>query len=265
MRGMRFHPRFAAALFPVATTVAAVIAPGCDEATCTALPTCGPNETEVESCEGLSNCQEVEACGDTIFCQEVQEQCFAGPECTPPAIQVETCPANSTCETVSACGSSVLCATDNTPGTCTSNAECGATQFCNFPDGECGAGEPGVCIAQPMVCSDGPAVCYCDGTITMDGDLGCEGWMGKDFDDSGTACTYPSTAIACGHLVCDAGTADYCRKTTDDTGGPPYVSCSTAPQGCDPADCACLTEIVDGCGGSCTDGPNGPTVICPGG
>jgi hypothetical protein len=263
---MRFPTRFAPAFLAPVAILAAFMAPACgDDANCEAVPTCEATEIEVESCEGRGDCRENELCGVTIFCQEKGEECFAGPECTPPAIEVQTCPPASTCENVSACGSTIICATDSTPGTCLSNAECGATQFCNFPDGECGAGEPGVCIAQPMVCSDGPAVCYCDGTITMDGDLGCEGWMGRDFDETGTACTLPATAFACGHLVCDQGTTDYCRKTANDTGGPPYVSCSMAPQGCDPAACACLTEIIDGCGGTCTDGPNGPTVVCPGG
>src|SRR5512139_432634 len=244
---MGFDPCFVPALALVMVPIAAVLGgPACGH--CDAAAECSEDEVQVESCDGLDDCREVEVCDSIAYCQAVDApQCTASPACTPPAIEVDTCPSGSTCENVTACGSTIICATDTNPN-CMSTAECAANQFCDFPDGQCGAGDPGVCTALPMVCTDGPAVCYCDGTLTMDADISCEGHMGRDFDETGTACNYPATAIPCGHLVCDQGTTDYCSKTTDDTGGPPYVNCSTAPQGCDPAECACLTDLIDGCG-----------------
>jgi len=232
------------------------------EENCLAEAACGPNEVEVDACnDNGSSCREVEACGSVVFCEE-SAQCDAYPSCEPDMVEVQTCPTGVTCETKTLCGSTILCAPAT--GECMSNADCTAEEFCDFRDGQCGAGGVGECQPLPNVCTDGPPVCFCDGTVTQNGDLGCEGWGGKDLDSTGS-CTIPATAIACGHRVCDFGTDDYCRLTSDDTGGAPYADCSFAPSGCDPAACACLTAETQACGGTCEDGPNGPTIHCPGG
>lgn len=240
---------------------AALASQGCGD--CDAVPLCNDTEEEVEeeACNQEASCREVEACGTVIFCKETAN-CLAIPVCNEDELEVTTCPAGVTCETRTLCGTSILCAPK---GPCLTAADCKADEFCDFRDGQCGAGVDGECKPRPMVCTDGPPVCFCDGTLTMDGDFGCEGFTGKDLDSTGTACTLPATAFSCGHLVCDYGTDDYCLYTADDTGGAPYVSCSYAPQGCDPAACACLTAETEACGGTCVDGPNGPKITCPGG
>jgi hypothetical protein len=232
---------------------------GCGE--CDAAPVCGDDEIEVDSCDGQPDCDESETCGNVVYCVPAA-QCEAYPTCDADQKEVQTCPSGVTCEEVTLCGSTILCAPT---GPCMTADDCGLNQFCDFRDGECGAGGAGECKEVPSVCTDGPPVCFCDGTLTADGDFGCEGWSRRDLDSTGTACTLPPTAFSCGHLVCDYGTDDYCHYTADDTGGAPYVSCSIAPTGCDPASCACLTAEMDACDGKCADGPNGPTITCPGG
>ncbi len=227
---------------------------------CEAAPSCG-DDVEVEVCPTGETCYEAEECGTDILCMVVVEQCLAEPTCGPGQVQVAVCPNGVQCETVSACGSSVLCAPS---GPCTTSADCGPFDFCDFSDGLCGAGVAGECVPRPEACTDGPAVCYCDGTASMPSDISCEGWMGRDFDSTGTACALGPTAFACAQYICDGGTDDFCRLTTDDTGGPPSASCSANPA-CDPSACACLTEEIAACGGTCVDGPNGPTITCPGG
>lgn len=237
--------------------LAAVSQPACD-APCEAIPTCSADEVEVAECAvGDGSCREVEECGSTIFCSTA-ETCEAYPSCGAGQVEVTECPATRTCESVSLCGSTILCMDT---GPCTSSDECAIDEFCSFRDGECGAGGVGECELRPAACSDGPTVCFCDGTIS---DLGCGGLNGSDLDSTGAACTPPATAIACAHLICDQGTTDYCSITPDDTGGRPSASCGSAT-GCDPATCACLTAETTACSGTCTDSMNGPTVSCPGG
>lgn len=255
---MRIQGPLASSLLVAAGLVVVGIGqPACSE--CLALPACDADEIEVEACaDGDTSCHEVEACGNTIFCQEAA-QCDAVPTCGAGQIEVAECPADATCTPVSLCGMTILCMDS---GPCASSADCAEDEYCAFPDGACGAGEVGECQPRPMVCSDGPLTCFCDGTIS---DLGCAGISGVDVDATGTACTPPATAISCAELVCDGGTTDYCTITMDDTGGPPFASCGVAPTGCDPATCACLTDETSACLGTCEDGPNGPTIHCPGG
>jgi hypothetical protein len=267
-RAMKASQRLAslvALLAPVLALGAQACSDDAEDGECTALPTCDEGEVEVPSCESRPGCHEVEACGSTIACEGVSS-CQAEPACQSPAVEVQTCPAMATCVEETECGKTILCATTGmNPGTCTSTADCPMNEFCNWPDGLCGAGAPGACTPITSTCSDGVGVCYCDGTVTVNGDISCEGYQGKDFDSTGTACTLPATAFSCGHIVCDFGTNDYCQLTTNDTGGPPYVQCAYAAAQCDPATCACLTDEIAACGGTCTDGPNGPTITCPGG
>jgi hypothetical protein len=201
------------------------------------------------------------AAGTAVFVlsQPACGQCLALPICPSFEVEVEDCPDGATCHDETACGTTITCMAE---GPCSSSGDCNDGEYCSFPDGKCGAGKKGECKLQPQVCSDGPTTCMCGGAVT---DLGCPGQGGFDIDATGTHCTPAPTAISCAQLVCDGGTADYCEITADDTGGPPLASCGQAPTGCDPATCACLTDATTACGGTCTDGPNGPTIHCPGG
>ena len=53
----------------------------------------------------------------------------------------------------------------------------------------------------------------------------------------------------------------------DDTGGADYFSCAVTeePTCGDVPTCDCLIAEIEGCGGTCEDGPDGATVRCPGG
>jgi hypothetical protein len=47
---------------------------------------------------------------------------------------------------------------------CSDNEDCEATEFCEFPDGQCGLGSPGSCTIRPEVCNAiYMPVCGCDG------------------------------------------------------------------------------------------------------
>jgi hypothetical protein len=261
---MSFRKILGTALALGAPVLVSLSAPACSTVPlepCAGLPSCTSDEVQVDSCDGDPGCREEELCGEVIYCSPAA-QCDAVPTCDPDQSEYTNCPVGEICEERTLCGMTILC---GPRGPCLNSSECLPDEFCDFRDGECGAGVAGECKPRPTVCTDGPGVCYCDGTLTMNGDFGCEGWDGKDLDSTGTACTFPATAIPCGHLVCDSGTDDFCRITADDTGGAPYVDCSFAPPGCDPATCACLTAETEACGGTCTDGPNGPTITCPGG
>jgi hypothetical protein len=150
---------------------------------------------------------------------------------------------------------------------CSSNADCTEDEYCSFYDGQCGAGEPGVCEPVPQACSDAMGFCYCDGTFSKSGAVGCVGYMRQDFDATGS-CELPDTHFACGYLVCDKSTSDYCVITSDEgydeTGAATNPSCGDVLPACDPPSCACLTDRIAECGGTCEEGPNGPTVRCPG-
>ena len=227
---------------------------------CMALPSCALGEIGVATCPKGATCHEVELCGNTILCTQ-DAPCAAAPACGPGELLVTSCP-QKTCKTVTACSTTILCAPSG--GACTTSADCLSSEYCSFRDGRCGAGIAGTCAPRPMFCSDGPSVCFCDGTVSGLNGLPCAGLNGSDFDSTG-ACTIPATAFHCGHSVCDLGTKDFCRQTPDDTGGAPIVECNIAPTGCDPASCACLTAETTACSGTCVDGSNGPTITCPGG
>jgi hypothetical protein len=244
-----------AALLAVASALAQ---PGCVTGQCDAMPTCGSG-VEVKECPPGADCYEVEACGSTILCTDDIAPCDAYPGCQQGYREVTSCPPGVMCVEESMCGSTILCAPN---GPCTSSADCGPDDFCNFRDGLCGGGEVGECAPRPPGCSDGIPTCFCDGTVS---DLGCEGLGGDDFDATGGSCVAPADAIPCAHLFCIYGPDDFCRITPDDTGGAPSAGCDFAPEGCDPATCACLADETAACGGSCEDGPNGPTITCPGG
>jgi len=145
---------------------------------------------------------------------------------------------------------------------CTATTDCAASEFCAFADGKCGAGNPGACTARPDVCSDGPITCFCDGAVS---DLGCAGLNGVDLDHTGEACTAATTVIKCGAYQCDGGTTDFCELLPNDSGGPPAGSCNSAPAGCDPAECACLTQEIQSCAATCEDTAAGPIITCAGG
>lgn len=151
----------------------------------------------------------------------------------------------------------------NLLGGCAGPGECASDERCEFSDGLCGAGEPGTCVPRNEACGDtgNDRTCLCSGAI-VDADYTCD----DDDADSTGSCDVPEGSFACGDAVCEIGDGAYCQITSDDTGGPPYAGCgqATAPSCSDPT-CACLGAEVDACGGTCEDGPDVPTVHCPGG
>ena len=224
---------------------------------CEALAVCGPDEKEVPTCPKGATCHQVEACGNTALC--TKDLSCANSPCVDGALEVATCPADATCTTVVKCGNSSLCQA----ATCTQSSDCTSAQYCHFRDGRCGKGGAGECLARPMqtecmVGANPSKACFCDGTTG----LPCAGLTGVDFDATGASCTPAATAIRCAQLICDGGTADFCVLSTGKNGSAPIAECGAPMQGCDPAQCACLTVFAAPC--TCVDGPNGPTVTCPG-
>jgi hypothetical protein len=149
------------------------------------------------------------------------------------------------------------------PGVCggKTGATCAADEFCDYEYDTCGANDiTGLCAKRPMVCSDGPPVCFCDGTTS---DLPCAGLNGFDIDGSGNCPDQPGT-FPCGQYLCTEG-IEYCQRSVSDVGGiPDSWSCRPVPSGCPmTADCACLTN--EPCGTLCAVDNGGATVTCPGG
>lgn len=141
---------------------------------------------------------------------------------------------------------------------------CGATEYCDFPDDQCGAADgQGECKPRPNACNDIYApVCTCDGTVAPnDCDAAANG---NDVSILG-GCTPPDGMFACGIGFCDASMY-YCQKSLSDVGGvPDSYTCAPLPDACNPgpATCACLAGVA--CGDMCAEADGGLTVTCPGG
>jgi len=86
---------------------------------------------------------------------------------------------------------------------------------------------------------------------------------GEDLDSTGS-CELDPGFFACAEHVCETGTGEFCRLTSDDTGGPDIGGCDMNDD-CDDPTCACLTGLTEACNGTCTDSADGPTIRCPGG
>ncbi len=229
---------------------------------CDGIPVCADGENEVPSCVDRLACRSVTACDGTIYCQT--NGCHPPPTCANDYVEVPSCTGLSFCSTVSQCGVALSCA-PNTGGPCSTNADCPSETFCDFADDLCGSGQStGTCQVREPTCPDTPPVCYC-GNATYPGvehDL-CAGKDGRDFNVN-EGCLGAGD-IGCGHLICNNDDYDYCQKSP---GGPDHadaVTCVVYPGSCadDPMTCACLASVVADCGGTCTDGFNGPTVFCP--
>lgn len=151
----------------------------------------------------------------------------------------------------------------NGAGSCSGQGECGAEERCDFPDGLCGAGEPGTCVPFNPGCGDtgNSVTCLCSGAL-VGVDYTCQD---DDADDTGS-CDVPDDMFKCGIEFCHADQGSYCSLTSDDTGGPDLANCGqTQDPSCgDVPTCACLTAEIEACGGTCEEGEP-PTVRCPGG
>ncbi|MFV8754608.1 hypothetical protein ACNOYE_29010 [Nannocystaceae bacterium ST9] len=76
--------------------------------------------------------------------------------------------------------------TDTGPGGCMSSAECGADEYCDFADDQCGALNPGTCMPRPVMCGNGFEVTGCDCNQYPGS---CEAAMaGVDFKCIGACC-----------------------------------------------------------------------------
>lgn len=120
-------------------------------------------------------------------------------------------------------------------GTCTSNADCGKSQLCAKPAGQCGG--QGECKAIPQNCPMTPmpteGVCACDGKNYPDSCTAAA--AGVNVDHAGT-CAQPPTGLSyfttCGYPVCQNDwqpTAGVPLCTTEKQG----AACSVEGQKCD--------------------------------
>jgi hypothetical protein len=91
-------------------------------------------------------------------------------------------------------------ATADTSAGCRSNAACGPSAFCHYPDHQCGQGAAGVCLPRPTNCSAStPYACTCNGTVDVTGPCGAES---KGNDVSIRGCSSPPPGSACGYVYC---------------------------------------------------------------
>lgn len=139
---------------------------------------------------------------------------------------------------------------------------CAESEYCYFPDGLCGAGEPGQCEPKLGECWDNPVhECGCDGMIYM---LGCAAVAGVDRHMDASACTVAPEEFPCGPWLCNSDSM-YCQVQVSDVGGEPNVYNCLSPPDCggDPVDCTCLAN--EPCGFMCEATGPGFTLTCPGG
>lgn len=141
---------------------------------------------------------------------------------------------------------------------------CGDTEYCDFPDDQCGAADgQGECKPRPNACNDIYApVCTCDGTVAAnDCDAAASG---NDVSILG-GCTAPDGMFACGIGFCDKSMY-YCRKSLSDVGGvPDSYSCEALPAACSGGAPTCDCLAAETCGDMCSEADGGFTLTCPGG
>jgi hypothetical protein len=145
--------------------------------------------------------------------------------------------------------------------------QCAATEYCDYPDNDCGIGDQiGICRTRPQVCplsaTGAPALvamptCACNGMV-YGGE--CDAYRaGADLDAQG-GCDLPAGEFACGYLQCLIG-KQYCRRQPHTT-GPETFACLALPAACSGTPgCACLAS--EPCGTSCTGSSGaGMTLAC---
>lgn len=123
--------------------------------TCLAMAECGPEQREVDSCEGQDDsCQEVSICDQTIFCADQADvTCTAAPSCGPEQREVDSCEGeDDSCQEVTMCEQTIFCADagevscdafpvctpdsierdscEGAEGECYEVTECGQTTYC---------------------------------------------------------------------------------------------------------------------------------------
>lgn len=112
---------------------------------CTADPSCGPGETQVDSCEGIDpaqfDCHSESACGSTIYC--ILSTCDLQPSCDPGDTLTPQCPPDAGCYTIEVCGQIHTCRDDALPqhgcppSEPSDGALCGsAPEFCDYDSGD---------------------------------------------------------------------------------------------------------------------------------
>ncbi len=126
------------------------------------------------------------------------------------------------------------------PGNCTANVDCGKSQMCAKPAGQCGPG--GTCQTIPMVCPAIPpppgGVCGCDGKDYPDACSAAKAGVNVDHDGS---CT---VAKSCNPLsmspVAQCGKGEFC--------GLPAGQCASSQGTCTMQPEACTMEYAPVCG-----------------
>ncbi|MBR57523.1 MAG: hypothetical protein CMH54_05615 [Myxococcales bacterium] len=154
------------------------------------------------------------------------------------------------------------------PEGCTSSAQCGAEEVCDFEYDNCGMwGQTGTCIPRPQICpAGGVGACGCDGTPALNS---CElQGQGTDALQFGGCHLQGSDLVRCGEIDCDP-TTHYCSIAINDIAGPDqpeyYNTCNPIPESCagsEPVDCGCMEigEMVE-----CYDKAKIVIMVYPGG
>jgi len=134
---------------------------------------------------------------------------------------------------------------------------CDATQYCDYPDGSCGAGDQtGTCKPRPMACPQVvDPVCGCGGQVYNNACLA----EAAGVDLSAGGCPAPVGEFSCGPTFCELSNS-YCRHDAA-MPEPDAYRCIALPSCTDPESCACLSH--EPCGDACTgDAASGLTLSC---
>jgi hypothetical protein len=124
---------------------------------------------------------------------------------------------------------------------------CDSTQACIDNSGACGKGPASAlhCVTKGNLCSDGQAVCGCDGNVYMS--QGCALLAGIGVDAS-NKCAAPPSGFFCGGVAC-LSSSFYCLETAhpDQPGVATTYECMQLPAACNgAASCGCLPNCGSG-------------------
>lgn len=222
---------------------------------------CEPGESFLAA-DGCNTCEcpesgsRAEAACTEIGCGPQPDECIPDEE-FPAGDGCNSC----TCPT-SGIRSEASCTETICSDACRSQDDCLETQFCDFPDGLCGARQAGVCTARPEICpAGGIGACGCDGTFRLN-ECELSGSGSDDFRFGGCSRDDPSV-FECGDMSCNIET-DLCEITPNDAVGEGepeyYFACSPLPADCPQGDCSCVPILELATAPTCFDGI-GKTIL----
>lgn len=146
-----------------------------------------------------------------------------------------------------------------------SGAECGANEYCDYPQNTCGVtDETGVCKPRPDACPllfVAEPTCGCDGVVYGSACDATE--AGTDLNAAG-GCAVTAGSFKCGYRQCSLNN-QYCQSSPSDvTSVPGTFACNALPACPAGTTCDCLEGQA--CGETCSgEASTGLTLTCQAG